>query len=133
MRGAIFSLDAALAIFVAVLLLGYAAFYTSRAEDPSFIKQMERTGYDLASIMYQQGFFDTLDNSTLDATLAAITPAAYLMKLNLSGTFTGSPITTNNTLERNDTIITGTFPISMYNSSSGLRFYGSVRFWIWAR
>src|SRR3989344_2974357 len=131
MKGAIFSLDAAFAIFIAIVVLSFAAYYSSHAEDPSSLKQLERAGYDVTSMLYQRGVFNTLDNATIHDELMLYIPSNVDMKVNVSGSFPACVVTTNSTVSLNGSVVSGSLPLSIYNSSSGQRYTASVRFWIW--
>ncbi len=131
--GAVFSIDVALGIFVAVLLLGYAAYYTSHAEDPSSLKQMERVGYDVVSMLNYRGLYDSLDRNVLSLEVVNETPSGYGLVVGVVGNFPAANITTNATIDWNTTVVTGSIPVSMYNSSLNIHYIGYARFWIWPK
>ena len=132
-KGAIFTLDVAFAIFIMIIVLVTAAYYLSIAEEPTTLRQMERTGYDIVAVLNYRGEFHTLDNFTIHNISNNITPPGYRIKINLTGSFPTSPLVTNNTIDYNSTIISGAIPVTVYNASTKTRYTAIARFYLWPR
>lgn len=132
-KGAVFSIDAALGIFLAVIIIAAASYYSVSAEDALELKQMQRVGYDAVSIMNYLNLYESMDNVTIHDKIANITSGTYRIKLNITGNFPAVAILTNNTINKNSTVVSGAVPITLYNSSIQERYYGIARFYIWPR
>ncbi len=130
-QGAIFSLDVALAILLMVIVLASAAYYTASAEEAARIKQMQRIGYDVVSVLNYLEYFHTRDNLTVHEKALNVTPDAYNIKLNITGNFPGPSLVTNSTIDYNLTVISGAIPIQIYNKSTQTRYAAVARFYLW--
>ncbi len=132
-KGIIFTLDVAFAIFIMIIVLAAAGYYTATADEPSALRQMERTGYDAVTMINYLGLFNTLDNLTIHNATINITPLNYQIKINLTGNFPNSPLVTNNTIDYNGTVISGAIPVTIYNATTRTRYTAVARFYLWPR
>ena len=132
-RGALFTLDAALGVVLIIIVLASASLYNANASHPSTSKQLQRVGYDVVDSLSRSGVLSLLDVATLNASLVNVTPAAYGIRVSMSGSFPGSPLVGNQFLpiDYNGSIVSGSVPVTfLYNNN---RFFASVRFDVWPK
>ncbi len=132
-KAAIFSIDAALGVFIAIIILAAASYYSSSTESSLELKQLQRVGYDVVSTLNYYNIYSTLDNMTIHNKTINITPVNYDIKLNITGNFPAGNIKTNSTIDYNTTIVSGEIPVTFLNISTNTRYYASVRFFIWPK
>jgi|SRR3989344_1142364 len=130
-KGAIFSLDAALMIVVGVILLSAAASLVSDVRDPLSTRQLLRAGYDVVSALQEQRVLDSLDNGTLSNATLNITPVSLYVLVNVSGSF--GNIANNLPVNTSGVVVAGSVPVTIYNASTNNHSFGMARFSVWPR
>lgn len=125
-KGAIFSIDVALAFFIVAIILFTSAYYAGR-ENQDYLAnlQMYKAGNDVVTILDYKNVLNTTDNNTLESLMKNLTTVNYNMKIRIEDKTGALIIMTNDTVPTESLVISGERPI-MRDSTQAL-----VRFWIW--
>jgi len=127
-KGFIFTLDAAIAVFLVMIIFLAANYYATKGTEPLSRLQMVRTGYDLIAVLDNSGVLVSLDSALIENSLIEILPVNYEMRLEITGTYPDQiVIETSNIPEGKKFVATGK---RFFVSGD---YYETAKFYIWLR
>ncbi|HLD15783.1 MAG TPA: hypothetical protein VJB94_04375 [Candidatus Nanoarchaeia archaeon] len=127
-KGAIFSIDVAIAFFIVAIVLFTSAYYAGRQNQDYLANlQMYKAGYDVVTVLDYKNILNTTDNITLQSSMYNLTAVNYLMKIRIDDTNGALIIMTNDTAPTESLVLSGERPI-MRDTTQAI-----ARFWIWPR
>jgi len=127
-KGFIFTLDAAIAVFLVIIISLAANYYAAKGTEPLSRLQMVRTGYDLIAVLDNSGVLVSLDSALIENSLIEILPVNYEMRLEITGTYPDQiVIETSSIPEGKKFVATG----KRFFVSGG--YYETAKFYIWLR
>ena len=87
-KGAVFTIDIVLAVFVVFVAISFTLFFIARAGEVSRADhQLVNIGADVTRILIERGTLQELDHDAIEAGLYTIIPANYDMLLRIQGNF----------------------------------------------
>ncbi|MDO8556793.1 MAG: hypothetical protein Q7R96_06515 [Nanoarchaeota archaeon] len=128
-RGALFSLDAALAVVLAIIVLAAASLYNASAPQATTTKQLQRVGFDVVTSLDNANILSMLNVVVINNYL--VNMSSYGFKLNMSGSFPGTSLVSNQSVDFNDTVVSAVVPVTFKNG--GNRYFARVRFDVWPK
>ncbi len=128
-KGFIFSLDAAIALFIVFMVLIASLYYVTRKEDSLSNLQLVKTGYDIITILDNDGSLKTVDSATIEQNLNDLLPVNYHYRLEINTTKSKYILLeTSNEIPEDQFIGVGKrFFVANTNE------FGIAKFWIWVK
>ncbi len=125
-KGLIFTLDAAVAVIIVLVLLAGASVYISKSGE-TYLPRLQgtRTANDIITIMDYQNSFSNLDENSISTRIQELLPSNYNMKLYINSTL--GEIETSEELPKDKFISTGERVLVIEDD------YAIARFWIWLK
>ncbi|MEK6852340.1 MAG: hypothetical protein AABX59_00525 [Nanoarchaeota archaeon] len=127
-KAQIFSIDAAIALFIVAIILTASLFYVIRSKEILPELQVSRVGYDIVAVLDHEGILQTLDQDKIAVELNKTIPVNYEMRLTLVGEF--EPLEVGSELQKERFISSGK-RIFVINSTDAK--FGIAAFWIWTK
>ncbi len=132
----ILTLDAFLAVFLAVIIFISSAAYMSKKDNKLLDLQTEKTGSDLINLLDNSGVLESFSQSQIQNYADSIIPDKYGVRLNL--TWTDNDLVTENHLEFGDAlpekkfVATGKKFFVVINSTE-VKSYGLIKYYLWIK
>ena len=125
-KGAIFAIDSAIAVTLAMIILAAAIYFATYSEgDPMTKLSLYNTAYDLSAVMDYKGYYDRFNETEITSFITSNLPSNMKMQLTLTVYPSSSSLTAGSTLSTNNSVIYGD-RITTVNTDTAI-----ARFAIW--
>lgn len=132
----VLTLDAFMAVFLAVLVFAASAVYMSRSDNNFLDLQTEKMGSDIITLLDNSGTLDSLSQSQIQDYTNSIVPDKYGIRINM--TWTDLDLVSENNFEFGDSIpeekfvATGKKFFAVTNSTE-VKSYGLIKYYLWIK